>query len=150
MLLWHYFKLPKECLATTAPCSHFEVWPSAVSSLWGHRGHLFCDMSLPAPHAGIALQFTCYFPGVHNDANMLLSCLWTQIIFYTQRKAVTEHRYLTCPCRDILIQWEQSRVMYCSIVLLWIWDFLLPSVVCSGPEVTAHVCKNNDSGCKSL
>lgn len=41
--------------------------------------------------------------------------------FCTQRKAVTEHRYLTRPCRRILIQWEQGRVIV---------------YVCSGPEVT--------------
>lgn len=38
-------------------------------------GELFTDLSLPTLHAGISLQFTCYLPGVHNDASVLLFSL---------------------------------------------------------------------------
>lgn len=110
------FKHPKECLVTTISCLHFEVWPAAVRSLWGYRGELFCNMSLLCIRSILLYSSHVTF----QESILTQTCLCSvyehkYIFFYTQRKAVTEHRYLTCPCRDILIQWEQGRVMYCSV-----------------------------------
>lgn len=107
----HYFKLPKEFLVTTVPCWHFEVWAAAVSSLWGHWG--------------VSLRLTqvlLYSSHVTFQESLMTQTCFCSVFerksfFCTQRKAVTEHRYLTRPCRGILIQWEQGRVMYRSIVM---------------------------------
>lgn len=81
-----------------------------------YGGKISCNMSLPVPRARIALHVHVIFQG----SIQMHACICSVdehvfILFYIQRKVVTKHRYLTCPCRDIVIQWEQGSVMYGSV-----------------------------------
>lgn len=132
---WRYFKLPNECLLTTAHTLKFDLLQSdhcrdtevTYSATW---------VSLHLTQ--VLLHSSRCFARVHNDASMPLYSSWTKqrnmykYFFYTQRKAVTEHRYLTC-LNPISIQWEQGTVMYCYITCLqsrrkWMEEIDLPKV----------------------
>ena len=63
------FETPEGVLSNQlfpANCSHFEVCPAALGSLWGHRG----ELSVTSPYASRGFYFTVHLLHTFKESTM--------------------------------------------------------------------------------